>query len=159
MSPNFEPTDRTLIRRRPDRGHYDAALVHRILDMSAIGHAGYTVDDFPVVTPVVYWRSGDRLFWHVSSQNRMCETRPGGLPVCITVSQVDGFVLGRAGITHSLLYRSAMIFGRAAPVTEPHQKQHAMTLFIDRFFPGRSGKIRPPDEGELARFAVLSMAI
>jgi uncharacterized protein len=159
MSGSFEPTERTLFRRRRDRGSYDEDLINRILDASAIGHVGYTVDGLPVVTPVAYWRSGDRLFWHTSSASRMCEARDGGLPVCITVSQLDGFVLGRAGMSHSLLYRSAMIFGRASLIDEPREKQRAMSIFIDRFFPGRSREIRPPDEAELGKITVLSMAI
>jgi nitroimidazol reductase NimA-like FMN-containing flavoprotein (pyridoxamine 5'-phosphate oxidase superfamily) len=94
MSGSFEPTERTLFRRRRDRGSYDEEVINRILDASAIGHA---VDGLAVVTPVACWRSGDRLFWHASSASRMCEARDGGLPACITVSQLDGFVLGRAG--------------------------------------------------------------
>ena len=81
------------------------------------------------------------------------------MPVCITVSQLDGFVLGRAGMSHSLRYRSVMIFGRASLMTKPREKQRAMDAFIDRFFPGRSREIRPPDDGELGGITVLSLAI
>jgi nitroimidazol reductase NimA-like FMN-containing flavoprotein (pyridoxamine 5'-phosphate oxidase superfamily) len=159
MSASFRPTERTSLRRARHHGSYDEDVLNRIIDASAIAHIGYIVDGFPVVTPVACWRSGDRLFWHVSSENRMCEAQDGGLPVCVTVSHLDGFVLGRAGITHSLLYRSAMIFGRASLTTDLGGKQRAMNLFVDRFFPGRSHQIRAPGEDELGRITVLSLVI
>ena len=88
----------------------------------------------PFVTPTAYWREGRKLYWHGAAASRMLNTVGDGAPVCVTVSFLDGFVVGRSGITHSLNYRSVMAFGRARLTNDLTVKRAAMDAFIDRYF-------------------------
>jgi nitroimidazol reductase NimA-like FMN-containing flavoprotein (pyridoxamine 5'-phosphate oxidase superfamily) len=155
----FEPTERTRLKRRPHRGSHDARVIFGILDAGLVCHLAYMVDGQPVCTPTAYWREGDRLYWHGSAASRMLMTQASGGPVCLTVSHVDGLVPGRSGFTHSVLYRSVMVFGRPSPIIDAEAKRCHMDRLIERLYPGRTREIRPPTECELAAITVLGMTI
>jgi len=93
---NFVPTPRSRTRRHPERAHYDRATVYAILDAALLCHIGYVIDEKPYVTPTLFWRRGDRLFWHGSSASRMLRMQRTGIPVCVTVSHLDGLVVARS---------------------------------------------------------------
>lgn len=158
-SPAFKPSDRARVRRRPQRGRYDEASVNAILDAGVMAHIGYVIDGQPYVTPTAYWREGRRLYWHGAAASRMLKTVGQGVPVCVTVSFLDGFVVGRSGFVHSLNYRSVMAFGRARPVTDLVQRRAAMDAFIDRLYAGRPVKLRPATDAELLQIALVEMEI
>lgn len=156
---DFPVTERTRLRRRPQRGAYDEASIFGILDAGVIAHVGYVVDGEPLVTPTAYWREGRQLFWHGAAASRALRAQANGLPVCVTVSHLDGFVLGRSGFAHSLLYRSVMAFGRTQPVEGRAAKRRAMNAFIERLYPGRTAEIRPVHDAELDMITVICMPI
>lgn len=155
----FAPTARSEVRRRPQRAHYDEASVYGVLDAGIMAHVGYVIDGQPFVTPTAYWREGRKLYWHGAAASRMLATVAEGAPVCVTVSFLDGFVVGRSGITHSLNYRSVMAFGRARLVTDLRVVRSAMDAFIDRLYAGRPLKLRPTTDDELRRIALVEMEI
>jgi len=159
MTTGFPITERTRLRRRPARGAYDEATIFGILDAGVIAHVGYAQGGEPRVTPTAYWREGRRLYWHGAAASRALRAQAGGLPVCVTVSHLDGFVLGRSGFAHSLLYRSVMAFGRTEPVEGRAAKRRAMDAFIERLYPGRTAEIRPVHDAELDMIAVIRMTI
>src|SRR5262245_58128563 len=96
------PSARTRVRRLPARGHYDRETVHAILDVGLICHVGYIIDGQPYVTPTGYWREGDHVYWHGSSASRMLRQQKQGIPVCFTVTLLDGIVFARSGFHHSM---------------------------------------------------------
>lgn len=155
----FVPTDRSRVRRRPQRAAYDEAAVYAVLDAGVMAHVGYTIEGQPFVTPTAYWREGRRLYWHGAAASRMLATVAEGAPVCVTVSFLDGFIVGRSGIIHSLNYRSVMAFGRARLVEGAAAKRAAMDAFVDRLYAGRPAKLRPTTDTELAQIALVEMEI
>ena len=90
MTDAFTPTARSKARRKPDRAAYDEAEVFAILDAGILCHVGYVLEGQPFVTPTTYWREGRKLYWHGSAASRMIKAQASGLPVCLTVSHVDG---------------------------------------------------------------------
>lgn len=158
-TPTFAPTARSKVRRRPQRAHYDEAAVYGVLDAGIMAHVGYVIDGQPYVTPTAYWREGRKLYWHGSAASRMLETVAQGLPVCVTVSFLDGFIVGRSGIMHSLNYRSVMAFGRARLISDLGEVRAAMDAFIDRLYAGRPLKLRPTTDDELRRISLVEMEI
>src|SRR5664279_841537 len=104
-------SDRTKVRRLPERGRYDRETIDAILDSALIGHVGYVIDGQPFVTPTSVWRQGDRVYWHGSSASRMLRATKDGMPVCVTVTLLDALVLARSGFDHSIDYRCVMILG------------------------------------------------
>ncbi|MBV8119925.1 MAG: pyridoxamine 5'-phosphate oxidase family protein [Alphaproteobacteria bacterium] len=157
--PDFAPTARSRVRRLHERGRYDRATVYEILDSALLCHVGYVIDGLPYVTPTLFWREGDRLYWHGSSASRMLRKQSEGIPVCVTVSHIDGLVLARSGFHHSLNYRAVMAFGNAAMVVDDGKKAAGLDAFIERLYPGRNRQIRPISRQELKATTLMSMVI
>jgi nitroimidazol reductase NimA-like FMN-containing flavoprotein (pyridoxamine 5'-phosphate oxidase superfamily) len=144
------------VRRLPKRGHYDRETVHAVLDAGVLCHVGYVIDHQPYVTPTCHWRHDDRLYWHGSSASRMLRHLKQGVPACVTVTHLDGFVLARSGFHHSVNYRSVMAFGRAQLVPD-EAKLGALEHFVERLFPGRWDELRAPTGQEVKATTVLWM--
>ncbi len=155
---DLTPTDRTRLRRVHERGHFDRATIDAVLDAGMICHVGYTVDARPYVTPTIYWREGDRVYWHGSSASRMLR-KSEGADVCLTVTHFDGLVLARSAFHHSANYRSVMLFGRAEKVTERQSKIDRLKTFVDLLYPGRWEQLREMTEQELKATTILSIPI
>lgn len=155
----FVPSPRSRVRRHPERGHYDHATVFAVLDAALMCHVGYVIDDRPYVTPTLFWRDGDRLYWHGSSASRMLRNQAAGLPVCVTVSHVDGLVVGRSAFRHSLNYRAVMVFGTAHIVSDPAEKEAGFNAFVERLYPGRTGLLRRITAPELKATSLIGMVI
>ncbi|WP_405852333.1 pyridoxamine 5'-phosphate oxidase family protein [Streptomyces sp. NBC_00090] len=158
----YTPTDRTVPTRSRDRASYDKALVHSILDAAYVCHLGFVRDGAPVVLPTLFGRVGDRLYVHGSTGSRPLRAagdgvRAPGLPVCLTVTHVDGLVLARSAFHHSLNYRSVVVHGTAHQVTDPEELRTALDALVDHVVPGRSADSRPANAKELAATAVIRL--
>ena len=157
--PPYAPTAQSRIRRHPERAHYDRETVFAILDAALMCHVGYVIDGKPYVTPTLFWREGERLYWHGSSASRMLRTQAKGIPVCVTVSHVDGLILARSAFRHSLNYRAVMAFGAAAIVDDPAAKEAGFNAFIERVYPGRTALMRGILPQELKATTLMGMTI
>jgi nitroimidazol reductase NimA-like FMN-containing flavoprotein (pyridoxamine 5'-phosphate oxidase superfamily) len=155
----FQPTERTQVKRLPKRGHYDAETVFQILDSAFVCHVGFVVEGQPFVIPTNYGRSGTTLYLHGSSASRMLKTLSGGVPVCVTVTHVDGLVLARSAFHHSVNYRSVVILGNAQLVEDPAEKMEALRIFTEHVVKGRWQEIRWPTEQELKATTVLALEL
>ena len=156
---DFQPTERTKLRRRPARGHYDSETVFRILDEAFVCHVGFVVDGQPYVIPTAYGRVGSMLYIHGSAAGRMLGALARGVQVCVTVTLVDGLVLARSAFHNSVNYRSVVILGRAVPVEAPEEKSRALEAFTEHIMPGRWKDVRPPSEQELKATSVLRLPL
>jgi uncharacterized protein len=151
-------TDRTRVRRLSERGHYDVATIHAILDEALICHVGFVVDGAPVVIPTIHWRDGDTLYFHGSAASRMLRSLKGGVEACVTVTLLDGLVLARSAFHHSMNYRSVVVFGQAHEVGED-EKVRVLESLVEHVVRGRSKDIRQPNQKELRQTLVLAMSI
>jgi nitroimidazol reductase NimA-like FMN-containing flavoprotein (pyridoxamine 5'-phosphate oxidase superfamily) len=159
-APAGPPSDRVRLRRKRERGSYDRAVIDEILDEALIAHLGILdAGGQPIVIPTLHARSGDLIYLHGSSASRTLQALQMGAPACLTVSLIDGLVLARSAMHHSVNYRSVMLFGGARSVTDPREKRAALEAVIEHIVPGRWPTIRQPTENELRATAVLSMAI
>ncbi|MCX5241424.1 pyridoxamine 5'-phosphate oxidase family protein [Streptomyces prunicolor] len=156
----YTPTARTVPTRSADRASYDKDLVHAILDAAYVCHLGFVRDGAPVVLPTLYGRVGERLYVHGSTGARplrMTGQADPGLPVCLTVTHVDGLVLARSAFHHSINYRSVVVHGIAHQVTDPEEKRAALDALVDHVVPGRSADSRPANKKELAATMVIRL--
>ncbi|MEU7018055.1 pyridoxamine 5'-phosphate oxidase family protein [Streptomyces sp. NPDC046385] len=158
----YTPTDRTVPTRSAQRASYDRALVHSILDEAYVCHLGFVRDGAPVVLPTLYGRIGERLYVHGSTGSRPLRTAgrgesAPGLPVCLTVTHVDGLVLAKSAFHHSMNYRSVVVHGTAHQVTDPEELRAALDALVDQVVPGRAADSRPGNAKELAATAVLRL--
>jgi nitroimidazol reductase NimA-like FMN-containing flavoprotein (pyridoxamine 5'-phosphate oxidase superfamily) len=156
---NFQSTERTQVRRLPKRGNYDRETVYKILDEAMICHVGFVVDGQPYVIPTGYGRSGDTLYIHGASTSRMLNSAAEGIPVCVTVTLVDGLVLARSAFHHSMNYRSVVILGTARRVESDEEKLSALRIFTEHIVPGRWDEIRKPTPQEMKATVVLALPL
>lgn len=154
---DYRATSRTTPTRYRDRARYDRDTVHRILDEALICHLGYLNDGRPVVLPTTHARLGETLYLHGSTGSRPMRNVGEGLPVCVTVTLVDGLVLARSALHHSLVYRSVIVLGDAHLVDDPAEKSRALAALLDHIAPGRAADCRAPNARELAATAVLAL--
>jgi len=159
MSEAQIPTARTRVVREPDRGVYDREVVYRILDEGFLCHVGFEINSQPYVIPTSYGRKDANLFIHGSAASRMLRQMKDGLPVCITVTLLDGLVLARSVFNHSMNYRSVVILGKATLVDEPEEKLAALRVLSEHILPGRWDDARQPNERELKATSVLRVPI
>jgi nitroimidazol reductase NimA-like FMN-containing flavoprotein (pyridoxamine 5'-phosphate oxidase superfamily) len=155
----YAPTPRTKVRRRSQRGAYDKATVHSILDEGLICHVGFAVEGQPYVIPTLYARDGERLYLHGSAVSRMLKTLAEGVDVCVTVTLVDAFVLARSAFHHSMNYRSVVALGRAQLLTDHAERMHALRMLTNHIVPGRWEEVREPNELEMRQTAVLTLPL
>jgi nitroimidazol reductase NimA-like FMN-containing flavoprotein (pyridoxamine 5'-phosphate oxidase superfamily) len=159
MSSPSAPTPRTRVVREPDRAVYDREAVYRILDEGFLCHVGFNVDGQPFVIPTGYGRSGDNLYIHGSAASRMLRNLDGGIPVCVSVTLLDGLVLARSIFNHSMNYRSVVILGTATAVQDPAEKLEALRRLSEHILPGRWADSRQPNEKELKATLALRLPI
>jgi len=159
MSQPYTPTPRTRLVREADRAVYDREEAYRILDEGFLCHAGFVVDGQPFVIPTSYGRKDDCLFIHGSAASRMLRQMKEGVPVCITVTLLDGLVLARSIFNHSMNYRSVVVLGKATLVDDPAEKLEALRLLSEHIIPGRWADSRQPNERELKATSVLRVPI
>ena len=153
------PSDRTRVRRVPQRGAYERETVEAILDETLISHVGFVHEGQPVVIPTLHARLGDRLYLHGSAASRMLRTLEKGVPVCATATLVDGLVLARSAFHHSVNYRSVVVFGTATLIEPGDETVKALELFTEKLVPGRWADVRPPTRQELKGTKVLSLPL
>jgi nitroimidazol reductase NimA-like FMN-containing flavoprotein (pyridoxamine 5'-phosphate oxidase superfamily) len=153
------PSDRTRVRRVPQRGAYERETIEAILDETLISHVGFVHEGQPVVIPTLHARLGDRLYLHGSAASRMLRTLQKGVPVCATATLVDGLVLARSAFHHSVNYRSVVVFGTATLIEPGDETVKALELFAEKLVPGRWADVRPPTRQELKGTKVLSLPL
>jgi len=153
------PTSRTRVVREAHRGVYDRETVYRILDEGFLCHVGFLLDGQPFVIPTSYGRKDGSLFIHGSAASRMLKQMKEGIPVCVTVTLLDGLVLARSVFNHSMNYRSVVILGKATLVEEPNEKLAALRVLSEHILPGRWDDSRQPNERELKQTSVLRVPI
>jgi len=158
-NPTTTPTARTRIVREPQRAVYDRDTVNQILDEAFLCHVGFVVDGQPFVIPTSYGRDGDVLYIHGSAASRMLRNLDQGIPVCVTVTLLEGLVLARSIFNHSMNYRSVVILGAAVLVGDPAEKLAALRALSEHIIPDRWDDSRQPNEKELKATSVFRLPI
>ncbi|TAM66793.1 pyridoxamine 5'-phosphate oxidase family protein [Mycobacterium sp.] len=163
METAYPPTSRTTPTRYRERARYDRRAVHDILDEALICHLGYLRAGRPVVLPTTHARRDETLYLHGSTGSgpllaaQAARVSGAGLPVCVTVTLLDGLVLARSAMHHSVNFRSVVVVGDARVVDDPAEKSRALDCLLEHIAPGRTADCRAPDARELAATGVLAL--
>lgn len=151
-------TDRTRLRRLPEKAQTDEGILHAILDAGLVAHLAVVEDDQPFVIPVAYARHGDEVVFHGSTGSRLFRTLAEGQPTCLTVTLLDGIVLARSLFESSMNYRSAMVLGVARRLAGQDELD-ALRVISEHLAPGRWGHARQPSRKERAATMVLALPL
>ena len=152
-------SDRTRVRREPERGVYDRGTIDAVLDAAFVCHLAFVADEQPFAVPTLHARVGDVVYVHGSAASRALRTVHAAASACLTVTLLDGVVLARSVFEHTVNYRSVMLLGTLRVVEDPAGKLAALEAFTDRLLPGRWSEVRPPTRQELAATSILALAI
>lgn len=151
-------SDRTKLDRYPARGKHDFETIAAILDEGFFCHVGFVQNGQPYVIPTGYGRDGRKLYIHGSASSRMLNQTEKEIPICVTVTLVDGLVLARSAFHSSVNYRSVVILGSAEKVTGD-AKLSALKVIVDQIVPGRWDSLRPVTQREIDDTTVLKLDI
>jgi nitroimidazol reductase NimA-like FMN-containing flavoprotein (pyridoxamine 5'-phosphate oxidase superfamily) len=143
----------------PARADYERETIDAILDEALVAHVGFAVDGEPYVIPTLHARVDEQVYFHGSSASRTVRALAGGAQMCLTVTLLDGLVLARSAVHHSVNYRSVVVLGQARPIEEPVEKMAAIEAFTERLIPGRWQEVRGPTAKELKAIQVLALPL
>jgi nitroimidazol reductase NimA-like FMN-containing flavoprotein (pyridoxamine 5'-phosphate oxidase superfamily) len=119
---------------------------------------GFAIQGQPYVIPTAFGRDRDCIYIHGSSKSRMLQELKSGIPVCLTVTHLDGLVLARSSFHHSMNYRSAVVFGTASEV-EGEEKLHGLFVISENILKGRWKEVREPNSKEMKVTTVVKIKI
>src|SRR5258707_1033264 len=151
------PSERTRLKRYHWLGDYEKSTINSIIDSALVCQVGYVIDGAPYVTPTNHWRIDDYVYWHGSSASRMLKAQSKGIPVCFTVTHLDGIVFARAAFNHNVNFRSVMALGTAEFVRNEDEKRNALQTFTNRLAPGLWDHARKPSPQEWKATRVLRL--
>ncbi len=157
--PDFAVTPHTKVQRHRERASYDRATAYAILDEALYASVGFAVGETPYVMPMAFARLGDQLVLHGSSKSRLQGVLAAGARLCVTVTLVDGIVLARSAMHHSLNYRSVVVLGCARELTADSEKRDALVAVVDHVLRGRSDATRAPSALELRATRVVAVPL
>jgi uncharacterized protein len=109
------------------------------------------------VIPMAFGYEGEWLYLHGSVANAALRAAAGE-EVCVTVTVVDGLVVGRTPFHSSMNYRSVVVRGRARRVDDPAEHIRALAVVSDHIV-ATWDTGRPPTESELRRTFVLAVPL
>lgn len=143
----------------PARADYEREAIEAILDEALVAHVGFSVEEVPYVIPTLHARVGENVYFHGSSASRTVRALAAGARMCLTATLLDGLVLARSAVHHSVNYRSVVVLGQARAIEQPVEKMAAIEAFTERLIPGRWDEVRPPTAKELKAIQVLSLPL
>lgn len=151
-------SERSRVRRAEDRGHYDRATIHAIVDAAHLCHVSFVDARGPMCLPTAVWRVDDHVMIHGSNGSQMMKALARGTPACLAITHLDGLVMARSAFSHSMNFRSVVVHGAFEPVPEG-DKAEVLHRLMDHLAPGRRHEARAPDRNELAATTVLRIPL
>jgi uncharacterized protein len=151
-------SDKTTLRRFPERSTTDEDIIHGILDEGFLCHVGYLNDDRPVVIPTLYARDGNQILLHGSPSSGIIRAVRKGSPLSVAITHLDGLVVARSAFESSANYRSVVIHGYGRVLTGDDHVQ-ALNQITDHLIPGRRNDVRPNHDKEVRQTSTVALGL
>ena len=155
----YEKTKLNRVKRGQIRATYDVEKINTILDAGFLCYVGYIYDGKPISIPMAYARKEDKIYIHGSTANRMLLSILASKETSITVMHLDGLVLARSGLHHSVNYRSATLFGKLKKIEDDNKKTKILERIVNQMVPNHWNSLRPMYKKELDRTLVVEFTI
>jgi nitroimidazol reductase NimA-like FMN-containing flavoprotein (pyridoxamine 5'-phosphate oxidase superfamily) len=146
-------------RYYPKRYYFDPAARNAILDEGLVCHVAFTIDGQPFMIPTGYCRVEDTIYLHGSVGSHFFRQMAAGIPVCVSVTLLDGLVLARSVFNHSMNYRSVVAFGKTRLVENKEEEWLAAEKFTEHVVPGRWNDARQPNESDMKKTMFIAVEI
>ncbi len=159
MTEEYTVSRRNEVRQLRQKGAYDKATVHSVLDAGLVAAVAFIQDGTPVVVPMLYGREGETIYLHGARKARVIRLLEQTEYASLNVTLLDALVLARSAFNSSMNYRSVTVFGTPTFVAERKAKLHAMQVIAEHTMPGRWAELRAPLEKEIKMTGVIAFAI
>lgn len=151
-------SDKTALRRHPERSVTEIAAIHAVLDEGFVCHVGYLNEDRPVVVPTLYARDADRILLHGSTSSGIVQAVRSGSPLSVAVTLIDGLVVARSAFQSSANYRSVVVHGYGT-ILEGEEHLKALDIIVEGLIPGRVADIRRHKDIETRQTATVAVPL
>ncbi|WP_193100982.1 pyridoxamine 5'-phosphate oxidase family protein [Burkholderia sp. Z1] len=155
----LSPTSRTTIRRLPELANRDRTMLYRIVDDAYVCHIAFNAGEDTHCIPTAHWRRGDDLYIHGSNGSRMIKALSAGAQASVAITLLDGLVLAKSAFSHSMNYRSVVIYGQFDVVEGSAEKLAALDALMDKIAAGRRHEARPGNAKEINATSVLRISL
>ena len=159
MTASMPPSDRTRVRRGAANASYQRATLHAVIDAAYLCHVAFNDAKGTHCIPTACWREGEHLYIHGSNGGRLAKLLAEGAQACVTITHLDGLVLARSAFSHTMNYRSAMIYGSFERVADEGAKRATMDVFMDKIAIGRSAHVRGGSDKEFDATTILRISL
>jgi nitroimidazol reductase NimA-like FMN-containing flavoprotein (pyridoxamine 5'-phosphate oxidase superfamily) len=146
-------------RYYPKRYDFDPATRDAILDEGLVCHVGFQREHQPIIIPTGYCRIDNTLYLHGSVGSHFFMEMAKGIPVCVSVTLLDGLVLARSVFNHSMNYRSVVAFGVTRLVESDEERWLAAERFTEHVVPGRWADARKPSKSDMKKTMFIAVDI
>ena len=145
--------------RAAKRTHYDQENIYPILDEALFCTISYAVDNQPYSIPTSFVRYEDKIYIHGSVGSHFIREIEKGIPVCITVMLTDALVVAKSAFSHSVNYRSVILFAKAEVIEDTDFKADTLKWLTEKIVPGSWDYLRPITEKEVQKTTVLAFSL
>jgi nitroimidazol reductase NimA-like FMN-containing flavoprotein (pyridoxamine 5'-phosphate oxidase superfamily) len=145
--------------RSAKRAHFDAESIYPILDEALFCTISYSVDNQPFSIPTSFVRYEDKIYIHGSVGSHFIRQIEKGIPVCITVMLVDDLVVAKSAFSHSVNYRSVVIFSKAEIIEDVEKKIESFEWLTNKIVPGSWEYLRPVKNNEVKKTTALAFSL
>jgi nitroimidazol reductase NimA-like FMN-containing flavoprotein (pyridoxamine 5'-phosphate oxidase superfamily) len=153
------PQSHLIPSRSAKRAHYDKETIYPILDEALFCTISYVFENKPFSIPTAFVRRENKLYIHGSVGSHFIWELEKGIPVCISVTLIDALVVAKSAFSHSVNYRSVVLFSQGQKVEDPTIKWNALEWITNKIVPNSWDYLRPMKENEVRKTTVLSFDI
>jgi len=155
----YKKSDLNAVKRGKNRATYDIKKINTIIDSGFIGHVSYIYQNKAISLPMAYARIDDKIYLHSSQKNRMLLMLLESGEMSMNIMHLDGLVLARSGLHHSVNYRSVTLFGSIKKITDKSEKIIVLKQVVEQIIANRWDSLRLIKDTELDRTLVVEMTI
>jgi nitroimidazol reductase NimA-like FMN-containing flavoprotein (pyridoxamine 5'-phosphate oxidase superfamily) len=153
------PQPHLIPSRSAKRAHYDKETIYSILDEALFCTISYVFENKPFSIPTAFVRRENKLYIHGSVGSHFIWELEKGIPVCISVTLIDALVVAKSAFSHSVNYRSVVIFSKGEKIEDAGIKWGALEWLTNKIVPNSWDYLRPMKENEVRKTTVLSFEI
>lgn len=153
------PQSHLIPSRGAKRAHYEKEMIYSILDEALFCTISYVFENKPFSIPTAFVRRDNKLYIHGSVGSHFIWELEKGVPVCLSVTLLDALVVAKSAFSHSVNYRSVVLFSQGEKVEDTAVKWNVLEWLTNKIVPNSWEYLRPMKENEVRKTTVLSFDI
>lgn len=145
--------------RSAKKAYYDQENIYAIADTALYCTMSFADGGRPFSIPTAFVRYEDKIYIHGSVGSHFIREIEKGIPVCISITLLDGIVVAKSAFSHSVNYRSVVLFATAEKIEDPAMKMEAFKWLTEKFVPNSWDYLRPVKDSEVKKTTVLAFSL